>query len=105
MMKQTTVRFEEPLLAAVEAMAKSKGMPTSLLIREFVERGVNEQNVLTDHIVNESILTQALLKRIEAVVIGHMHFSTVISPGADKSEFRKTLERGQKVAELLNKEE
>lgn len=102
--KVVSVRLEEWLSDDVNRMAKAQGMAPSLLMRQLIFHGVTNQNALAEYVTSESEKTEKLLKRIESVVVGHLHLATAIEKN-DKTEFMKTLLRGQQVVKLLDEKE
>jgi antitoxin component of RelBE/YafQ-DinJ toxin-antitoxin module len=102
--KVVSVRLEEWLSEDVTRMAKAQGLAPSLLMRQFIFQGVTNQNVLAEYVTAEGEKTEKLLRRIESVVVGHLHLATAIAKN-DKTEFMKTLLRGQQVVRLLDEKE
>jgi predicted DNA-binding protein len=72
-----SIRLDEWLHKEVISIASARGIPVSALIRELIEKGLDQHNQAIDQYSLESEKTERHLKLITEVVLGTLY--TVVS--------------------------
>lgn len=98
-----TLRLDEWLRNDIDSLARARGIPTTTLIREFIVKGLDQQNSLVDQFALDSEKTERQLKLITESVLGTLYTVVALrdqttTPSPDVEMCRKAVAAGSKAA-------